>query len=650
MIFLPGCLMRSRLFSFLSCLFISTAAVHSAQAADLSLQRQYYDEAKRALAKGDSAPYFRYAQVLSDYPLEPYLAYDELTARLKSASNAEIEKFLAEHGDLPQANWMKLRWLRWLAERGDWATFVKYYDPKLNFTELDCLNAQYQLGHNLKAEGYAATEKLWLTGKSQPAACDALFAQWAAEGQLTEQKRWQRAKLAAETRNYALANSLVKSMTSLAPQGRLLIDVAQKPELLSQPSRFTPADDAMSDVVGLGLRRLARQDPDKAMGLLDGYASSMHFSRDEKVAIAREIGLTLAKRFDNRALGVMTQYDPELRDNTVSEWRLRLLLRLARWEDAYQLTRKLPQELATTNRWRYWQARSLELAEPQNPQALALFKNLARERDFYGFLAADHAKAPYQLTNKPLVLSQALVNKVRNTPGVRRALEFHARGQIVDGRREWYHVSRHFNRDEMVAQAKLAYDLKWYFPAIRTISQAQYWDDLDIRFPMAHRDTLVREAKVRGLHSSWVFAITRQESAFMDDARSGVGASGLMQLMPGTAKETARKFSIPLASPQQVLDPDKNIQLGAAYLSQVHSQFNGNRVLASAAYNAGPGRVRQWLKGADHLSFDVWVESIPFDETRQYVQNVLSYSVIYGQKLNSPQPLVDWHERYFDDQ
>lgn len=142
-------------------------------------------------------------------------------------------------------------------------------------------------------------------------------------------------------------------------------------------------------------------------------------------------------------------------------------------------------------------------------------------------------------------MSQALVNKVRNTPGVRRALEFYARGQIVDGRREWYHVSRHFNRDEMVAQAKLAYDMKWYFPAIRTISQAQYWDDLDIRFPMAHRDTLVREAKVRGLHSSWIFAITRQESAFMDDARSGVGASGLMQLMPGTAKETARKFSIP---------------------------------------------------------------------------------------------------------
>ena len=642
--------MRSRLFNFLSCLLLSTCAVHAAQAVELSQQRQLYDEAKRALAKGDSGPYFRYQDALRDYPLEPYLAYDELTARLKTASNAEIEQFLAEHGDLPQANWMKLRWLRWLAERGDWQPFVKYYDPKLNFTELDCLNGQYQLGHNLRAEGYATAEKLWLTGKSQPSACDALFGSWAADGQLTEQKRWQRLKLAAEVRNYGLASSLVSGLTTLATQGRLMIEVAQKPELLSQPSRFIPADEAMSDVVGLGLRRLARQDPDKAMPLLDSYAASMHFSRDEKVAIAREIGLTLARRYDSRALDIMTQYDPELRDNTVTEWRLRLLLRLARWEDAYQLTRRLPEDLATTNRWRYWQARSLELAEPQNPQAIVLLKNVARERDFYGFLAADRSQSPYQLANRPLVLSPQIMNKVRNTPGIRRALELHDRGQIVDGRREWYHASRLFSRDEMVAQARLAYDLKWYFPAIRTISQAQYWDDLDIRFPMAHRDTLVREAKVRGLHSSWVFAITRQESAFMDDARSGVGASGLMQLMPGTAKETARKFSIPLASPQQVLDPDKNIELGAAYLSQVHGQFNGNRVLATAAYNAGPGRVRQWLKGANHLGFDVWVESIPFDETRQYVQNVLSYSVIYGEKLNVPQPLVDWHERYFDDQ
>lgn len=420
--------------------------------------------------------------------------------------------------------------------------------------------------------------------------------------------------------------------------------------MLSQTERFSGGHPAMADVVAIGLRRLARQDPEKALALLEGYARRHAFSAEEKVAIARQIGLTLAKRFDSRALQVMAEYDPELRDNTVSEWRARLLLRLGRWEDVYALTQRFPDDLAKSNRWRYWRARSLELAKPQSPQAISLYQPVAAERDFYGFLSADRIQAPYKLNHQPLALPPKLVQKVRNTAGIRRALEFHARGQIVDGRREWYHVSRLFSRDELVAQARLAYEMGWYFPAIRSISQAQYWDDLDIRFPMAHRSTLVNAAKAREIHPSWVFAITRQESAFMADARSHVGASGLMQLMPATAKETARRFGIPLSSPQQVLNPNVNIQLGAAYLSQIYAQFNGNRVLASAAYNAGPGRVRQWLRDAGHLSFDVWVENIPFDETRQYVQNVLTYSVIYGQKLNAPQPLVEWHERYFENQ
>ena len=642
--------MRGRLSSICFCLLSIIFTIETTQAATLQQQRQLYDEAKRALDKGDSGPYRRYAAQLRDYPLEPYLAYDELTARLKTASNAEVEKFLTEHGDLPQANWMKLRWLRLLAARGDWKPFVAHYDPKMNFTELDCLFGQYQLASGQTKQAYETAERLWLVGKSQHNACDALFDRWEAAGQLTEPLRWQRTKLAVEAGNYGLASFLAKSLPTLKAQGELMIDVAQKPQMLGQPDRFAPASQTMGDIVSIGLRRLARTDPEKALGLLDSYAKRLSFSTDEKVAIARQIGLTLARRFDARALTVMANYDPELRDDTVSEWRARLLLRLGRWDDAHALTQRFPETLASTSRWRYWNARSLELAKPNDKQAAQLYRPVADERDFYGFLSADRIQAPYKLNHQPLALDPKLVQKVRNTAGIRRAMEFHARGQIVDGRREWYYVSRLFSRDELVAQARLAYEMEWYFPAIRTISQAKYWDDLDIRFPMAYRNSMVSAAKAREIHPSWVFAITRQESAFMADARSQVGATGLMQLMPATAKETARRFGIPLQSPQQVLNPNVNIQLGAAYLSQIYSQFKGNRVLASAAYNAGPGRVRQWLKNAEHLPFDVWVENIPFDETRQYVQNVLTYSVIYGQKLNAPQPLVEWHERYFDGQ
>ncbi|SDU18565.1 soluble lytic murein transglycosylase [Pseudomonas pohangensis] len=642
--------MRVRVFPLLACLLLCPVLTVSAQAASLTQQRQMYDEAKRALAKGDSGPYLRYEPALRSYPLEPYLAYDELTARLKTASNAEIEKFLAEHGDLPQIGWMKLRWLRWLTERGEWSTFADYYDPTLNFTELDCLYGQYLYRSNLPAEASAQAEQLWLVGKSQPNACDPLFSQWESSGGLTPALRWQRAKLAAEAGQYGLASAIVRNEPSLAQPGKLLVEVAQKPQMLRNTGSFVPADRQMADIVGLGLRKLARQNPEQALDLLEVYGSRLPFSSEEKVAIARSIGLTFAKRFDARALQVMAQYDPELRDNTVSEWRARLLLRLGRWNEASELTRRLPEDLAKTPRWRYWQARSLQLAQPQNPQSASLYQPLAGERDFYGFLAADQVKLPYQLNNQPMVIPPKLMQKVRNTAGVRRAIEFHDRGQIVDGRREWYHVSRLFSREELVAQARLAFDKQWYFPAIRTISQAQYWDDLDIRFPMAYQSTLTREARNRDLHSSWVFAITRQESAFMFDAKSHVGATGLMQLMPATAKETAKRFGIPMSSTQQLLNPNVNIQLGAAYLRQLYNQFNGNRVLASAAYNGGGGNVRKWLRGADHLPADVWIETIPFDETRQYVQNVLAYSVIYGDKLDAPVPVLEWHEKYFDDQ
>lgn len=638
--------MRVRPFALLACLLVACGLpALPASAANLAQQRLLYDEAKRGLERNDPAPYLRNRTALRDYPLEPLLAYDELSLRLKTASDAEIETFITEHGDLPQIGWMKLRWLRWAAERGDWQTFVKHYSPALEFTELDCLNGEYLFHHGKAADGAVVAKRLWLVGKSQPNSCDRLFDLWRAQGGLTEEMTWKRLKLAAEARNYGLAASLARNLAGLAPQGLALLDVAQKPALLEQRQRFAVADHHTADAVGLGLRRLAKEDPERALALLDEYSRRLPFTAEEKVAIAREVGLSMARRFDPRALQVMTQYDPELRDNTVSEWRGRLLLRLGRWNEVNQLTRQMPGDLAGSNRWRYWQARSLQLAQPDSQDAQHLYRPVAGQRDFYGFLAADRINAPYRIDHKPIAIDPRVLQRVRNNAGIRRALEFQARGQLNEGRREWYHAGRLFSREELLAQARLGYEMGWYFPAIRAVSQAQYWDDLDVRFPMAHQNTLTREARNRGLHSSWVFAITRQESGFMPDARSGVGAMGLMQLMPTTAKETARRYGIPLASPTQALDPNVNIQLGAAYLSQIYGQFGGNRILASAAYNAGPGRVRQWLNGNQSMPFDIWIETIPFDETRQYVQNVLSYAVIYGEKLGAPQKLVEWHER-----
>ncbi len=443
--------------------------------------------------------------------------------------------------------------------------------------------------------------------------------------------------MATDAGNYGVANYLVTLLDS-QQQGQRLIDVAQKPTLLKQTQNYTGRDSKTAEAIALGLRKLARQDLEASLQLLNHYAKQVNFNTEDQLVIANDIGLRLAKRFDARALTVMQKYDPQLN------------LRLGRWNEAHQLILELPAELADSNRWRYWQARSLQLAQPKSQQPLVLYQPLARERDFYGFMAADHSQQPYHLQHQALALQPKIIQKVRNSAGAQRALEFNYRDEVTEAHREWYHLSDFLTREELVAQARIAYDMGWYFPAIRTISKAQYWDDLEIRFPMAHRSNFVTEAKNRGIDTSWLFAITRQESAFMIQAKSHVGAMGLMQLMPATAKKTAQHYGIPLATPHSAVNPTTNIQLGAAYLSQVLGQFKGNRVLASAAYNAGPGRVRQWLRDAKHLPYDVWVESIPFDETRLYVQNVLTYSVIYGEKLDVPMSLVQWHERDFNKQ
>ena len=622
----------------------------AAYAAATPQQRSLYNQAKLALSKNDRSVYLNNRAALRNYPLTPYLAYDELTQRLATASSDEIEKFLLEHGDLPQIKWMKLRWLRLLSERRQWPLFLKYYSPELNLTELDCRYAQYQLHSGQTQAAFASAEKLWLSARSQPNACDPVFDSWRAAGQLSEDTIWQRLKLATDAGNYGVANYLVTLLDAQQQHGQRLIDVAQNPALMKQTQRFSGRDPRSAEVVALGLRKLVRQDLDASVQLLQHYEKQLTFSAEDQLALANDIGLRLAKRFDARALTIMQKYDPQLRNANLTEWRVRLLLRLGRWDEAHQLTRKLPAELAHSNRWRYWQARSLQLSQPKSQQPLLMYQPLARERDFYGFMAADHSQQPYHLNHQALALQPNTMQKVRNSAGMQRALEFSARDEMTEAHREWYHLSDFLTREELVAQARIAYDMGWYFPAIRTISKAQYWDDLEIRFPMAHKSNFLTEAKTRGIDTNWMFAVTRQESAFMIQAKSHVGAMGLMQLMPATAQETAQRYGIPLATPRSAVNPNINIQLGAAYLSQVLGQFKGNRVLASAAYNAGPGRVRQWLRDAKHLPYDVWVESIPFDETRSYVQNVLTYSVIYGDKLEQPMPLVEWHERTFEKQ
>lgn len=634
------------LFLIVSCLLLTPYL--PAQTKSLQAQRTAYFKAKEALDKGNPLIYYSNKELLNDYVLEPYLAYADLSLRLPVANDQEVLDFIRDHADLPQIKWLEMRWLRKIAIQGDWPLFLKYYKAN-HFSELDCLYGQYLYQNKYTDAANRLAKKLWLKGYSQPNSCDALFNQWQKLGGLSNDMYWKRLVLALEAKQYRLGTHLMNQLSgNYKEQAKRFIDVAQKPELLDKTAQFQNKDSFTADIVGLGLRRLARQNPDNALTLLDYYSKRLHFTTQHKADLANDIGLTLARRFDPRALPLLEKYDPQLKHNDVSEWRARLLLRTGRWQQAHALILQFPDELSKHSRWKYWKARTLELSNPNDKSVNEWYQSLATERDFYGFLAAQHINAPYRFNDSPIIVNNNAVLKIKNSPAMQRIFELQTLELDKELWVEWNHATRFLSREELLAFAQLQYDLQMYFSAIRTLAAAEYWDDLNIRFPIAHRKQLETQAQKRNIDPTWAFAIMRQESAFKANIKSYAGAMGLMQLMPGTAKETAKKFDIPLAKVSDALDPDTNIQLGNAFLGQMYTSFQNNRILASAAYNAGPGRVRQWLKNSSNLDFDVWIETIPFNETRQYVQNVLFYSVIYGYKLDKPRHLIDKHERSFN--
>jgi soluble lytic murein transglycosylase len=281
--------------------------------------------------------------------------------------------------------------------------------------------------------------------------------------------------------------------------------------------------------------------------------------------------------------------------------------------------------------WQYWLSRAYQ-ETGQTTKAKLGFEMLANERSYYGFLAADIAKKPYHLAHTDTPVGQLSLDKQKNNPGIQRAIELHEHERFIDARREWNYATKGLVNGDLQAASLVAEEAGWHDQAIFTLAKTAYWDDLELRFPLHHDDLINEAAKDFKLDPSWIYAVIRQESAFRQDARSHVGAVGLMQLMPSTARRVAKGMLNQRApKTKQLLEAETNISLGSAYLNQLSEQYNGNIILATAGYNAGPLNVDRWL-GETELPADVWVELIPFHETHRYVRSVLSYMVIYDKR------------------
>lgn len=615
---------------------------------NINEQRQRYLSARDALQLNRQQEYQALRAELDDYPLVQYLDYADLGRRLNRLPYADVDAFLERYAGSYLAELLEREWLALLADERRWEDIVRYYNPDNTYTSLTCYahRAWLELGDDSQL---AAAGELWNVARSQPNECDPVFEAWMAAGYLTPDIAWQRFSKNIQAGNRSLARYISTLMPDREQQlAQLYLQIDQQPERLRNLDSLSARTPEVREIILHGVRRLARIDAPLAMLLLNQHHEHQNFEDEIMLDLQRFIAMRLLVQGFDEETETLMRNTPGLATETLVSWLLRDALRDQDWPGLYRLLAYLPAEDRASERWQYWRARAIVMLNHDGAEAEAqgIYQSLAGNRSFYGYLAADRLGQPYDMTDIPVATSQAQRQALYDMPAIVRAHELFHIGDEINARNEWAHATARMSPEQIGASGRLALDWGWHRNTIQAMIQLQHWDDLELRFPLAYADHFNSAAAQLGLQPQFLSAITRQESAYMHDVRSPAGARGLMQLMPATAREVGRALGLQISS-DDLYTPDVNISLGSHYLASLMEEFDNNRILAAAAYNAGPNRVKQWLRRTEDnpVPIDVWIETIPFLETRGYVQNVLVYAVIYGHRSGNPVPFMTPLER-----
>lgn len=601
---------------------------------DTAQQRRDYLEALDAIKRGRLEEFRKRSKALHEYILHGHLQYEYLKDRITSTPAPVIRQFLEDNSAAPVSNFLRHKWLRHLANRGDWESFLANYKDINNDPALQCQRLQQLLrSSEQQAPLMTEIERLWYTGRRLPSVCNPVFAAWREAGHMTTEKVWDRIRLAMESRRPSLAGRLA---IYLEPSDRIWVrrwqTMHRKPARELARIRYPIETPVARMIIIHGIARLGLRDPERAMQEWQRLKAAHQFFGEDENYVLRHLGVTAAQQHLPLALPWLSAVSAASDDESLLMWRVKAALHAGDWETAGRFIAALPEDQQQKDQWRYWKARAVEITG-DGPHAGRLYASLARERSYYGFLAADRLDADYAMQHVSVQAQPEEVSAMLARPGIQMASELYELGLTVDARRQWGWTTRNMNNRELQIAAVIARQWGWYDRAILTVSKSDHLDDLDLRFPVLYRDMIESNAAEYGLDPGWIFGVVRQESAFVVDARSRAGALGLMQLMPATGRRTGRRLKLRLPNNQAILNIENNLRLGARYLKHVLDRNDGHQVLATAAYNAGPNRVSGWLPEERPLDADVWVETVPFDETRNYIRNVMAFTAVYEHRL-----------------
>ncbi|MGB0987570.1 MAG: transglycosylase SLT domain-containing protein [Pseudoalteromonas spongiae] len=619
---------KSVILTALVSLVLSSSALNAS--ADKAAHKDFLALEKLA-KKNDKRDFYR-ALKQSSHPLAPYAEATYLANSPWLANQQEIKKFLDTYQGTPLEWKVRYAWLDNLKKSNKKALYIDAYRPTRK-AEYQCtyLNYQLQLGAPKEAI-FNQVDELWSVAKSQPKECDVLFSKWKKAGHLNQELVWQRITKVSEKGN----TSLLAYLSRLLPKNeRYLADlyktVRRDPSAAAGLYRFKKRTDKEGQIALYGVKRLVWRDRDLAIRAWQKLETMFDYTEQQKQSLYYIFALSLASGKHKEAKFYLNKVAPERHDSKLMQWQLSNMLREQDWQGviAYSTGKTL------NNGYRYWLAYAYhKIGDAQ--RANQLWKELAQKRDYYGFLAASRLDLAVSLEYQPVVVDPQKQKLVSESPGFKRAKALYELDRFYSARREWNSLIAGSTDDEKLAAASLANDMGWHDSVIRVMSQLKAYNMLDYRFPTPYSDQFERFSSRSKVDKTWAYAISRRESSFASDAHSSAGAIGLMQLLPSTARYV-NKGSV---SRNQLKKPHINIRLGTQYLKYLKKKSKGNEVIATASYNAGYHKVKRWLP-QEAVDFDLWVEAIPYRETREYVKNVYAYRQVYATRSGNKENLFD---------
>ena len=586
--------------------------------------------AREAFRSGDIARLNTLSARLQGHVLEPYVDYMQILSHLKDAGPDEVKGFMQRNSDSYLSDKLRGDWLRWLGKNQRWDLFIAEY-PALasKDTELACyaLQARTALGDSAalrEAKAY------WFSAEDQPDSCLPLFAGLATNGLLTVDDVWARLRLTLEAGNVSVAKHVARYFP-----GQQEIPLRELERAAENPAVFLdkmPVDlktRAGRELTIFALSRLARSQPQQALPYWNQLSS--RFSAEEQAYAWGQLALHAARKHDPATLSWFGKAAGARLSDLQLAWKVRAALREQNWQEVQAAIAAMSEAEQNQGAWRYWKARALK-AQGKTIPANAIWLPLSKEFNFYGQLAAGELGAVAGIPSESFKAGEDEIKAMEKTPAIRRALTLYEMNLRYEANREWIWAMRGFDDRHLLIAAEVARRHNWYDRAINTADKTVQLHDFSLRFLSPHRDVMQDYVRETGLDEAWVYGLIRQESRFVQQARSGVGASGLMQLMPGTARWVAKRLGIKSFRQAMVNQLDTNLALGTHYLKYVLDKLDGQPLLATAAYNAGPRRAIRW-RSPDAMEGAIYAETIPFTETRGYVQKVMSNAVYYGNRF-----------------